>query len=206
LLPSLPPCAEVRYLALSLAIQPSMTFVSAQPDQGSGMITWRSRPLAPPMGWSSKRVTRPSRESTRDSGNKQIYRARVESILVEDKRMTKLTCLFAMMLALFSLSVASGQRGKGAGAGRAGAAGVKAGGASHRGVAVGGASRTGVAVGGASRTTGVAIGGASGTGVAVGGASRTGVAVGGASRTGVAVGGASRTGAAVGGAVHPKRR
>jgi hypothetical protein len=35
--------------------------------------------------------------------------------------MTKLTCLFALMLALFSLSVASAQRSKGAGAGRAGA-------------------------------------------------------------------------------------
>ena len=121
---------------------------------------------------SSKRITRPSRQSTRDSGNEQIYRARVESIKLEDKRMTKLTCLFALMLALFSLSVASAQRSKGAGAGRAGAAGVKAGGASHTGVKAGGASHTGVAVGGASRR-GVAVGGTSSTGVAVGGTSRT---------------------------------
>ena len=43
------------------------------------------------------------------------------------------------MLALFSLRVAGAQQRKGAGARKAGAAGVKAGGASHTGVAAGGA-------------------------------------------------------------------
>jgi hypothetical protein len=74
--------------------------------------------------------------------------------------------LFALMLALFSLSVASAQRGKGAGAGRAGATGVKAGGGSHGGVAGGETSRRGVAVGGASRT-GETVGETSRRGIAV---------------------------------------
>jgi hypothetical protein len=54
------------------------------------------------------------------------------------------TWLFAVTLFLFCVSAASAQHG-GAGAGRAGAAGVKAGGTTHTGVPAGGASRTGVA-------------------------------------------------------------
>ena len=156
-----------------------------------------------------------TRQTTRDSGNEPIYRAKAESVELEDKIMTKFTCLFAMMLALLSLSVASAQRSRGAGVTRSGAAGVKAGGVSHTGVKAGGVSHTGVAVGGASRT-GAVVGGTSGTGVAVGGSSTTAVTTGGVSRTRVAVGGASRTGVAVGktsaagvkagGAAHTRRR
>ena len=91
---------------------------------------------------------------------------------LEDKTMRR-TCLFALTLLLFCVTAASAQH-RGAGAGKAGAAGVKTGGASHTGVAVGGASRTGVVVGGTTSGTGAAVGGTSGTGVAVGGASRTG--------------------------------
>ena len=83
--------------------------------------------------------------------------------------MTKLTCLFAQMLAFFFLSVASAQQRKGAGTDKPSAAGVKAGGASHTGVAAGGTSRRGVAVGGASRS-GAAVGKTGAADVKAGGA------------------------------------
>ena len=133
----------------------------------------------------------------------RTHHSRATSTNLEDKSM-KRACLFALTLVLFCVTAASAQH-RGAGAGKAGAAGVKAGGTSHTGVAVGGASRTGVAVG--TSGTGVAVGGASGTGAAVGGASRTGVATGEASRTtGIKPGRAARMDTTSSGASHPKHR